>query len=114
MLEALRAGDLTLVACERLLDEFSRALNGPYFEWRLSPERRRQVDLLVRGLAVTLPDPADPPPVLRDPRDDYLIELAADGSAEAIITGDKDLLEHSELRPPALTPREACERFLSD
>ncbi|HZV75264.1 MAG TPA: hypothetical protein VFF79_16255 [Conexibacter sp.] len=26
-----------------------------------------------------------------------------------IVTGDKDLLEHPGLNPPALTPRAACE-----
>jgi uncharacterized protein len=58
-----------------------------------------------------LPDPIDPPPVVRDPRDDYLLALALAGRADAIVTGDKDLLDHAGLEPPAITPRTACERF---
>ena len=58
-----------------------------------------------------IPDPVDPPAVLRDREDDYLIALADAGQAVAIITGDNDLLEHLGLDPPALTPRDACDRF---
>jgi uncharacterized protein len=32
--------------------------------------------------------------VLRDPKDDYLVALARASDAEAIVTGDRDLLEH--------------------
>jgi predicted nucleic acid-binding protein len=49
--------------------------------------------------------------VLRDPKDDYLVALAVAGRAEAIVTGDRDLLDHDGLVPPAITPRDACERF---
>jgi predicted nucleic acid-binding protein len=54
-------------------------------------------------------DPAPIEPVLRDPGDDYLIALAREASAEAIITSDRDLLEHVKLEPRAISPREACE-----
>jgi predicted nucleic acid-binding protein len=55
-----------------------------------------------------LDDPADPPAVLRDPTDDYLIALARKAGAEAIVTSDGDLLDHDALSPPALDPRTAC------
>jgi len=48
---------------------------------------------------------------LRDPDDDYLVSLAREGHAEAIITGDKDLLDHPGLEPAAISPRTACERL---
>ena len=37
--------------------------------------------------------------VLRDSSDDYLLALARSGDAEAMVTGDKDLLEHAGLQP---------------
>lgn len=40
---------------------------------------------------------------------DYLVALARAAGADAIITGDRDLLDHEGLDPPALTPRQACE-----
>jgi predicted nucleic acid-binding protein len=62
-------------------------------------------------LAVMFADPTDVEPVLRDPDDDYLLALASASGAEAIITGDKDLLDHAGLRPPAIEARAACERI---
>lgn len=58
-----------------------------------------------------LPDPTAPPRLLRDARDDYLVALAIDGRADVIVSGDRDLLDHAGLEPPAITPRIACERF---
>lgn len=65
----------------------------------------------IERIAVMLDDPVDPEPVLRDSSDDYLLALARAGNAEAIITGDKDLLDHAGLRPPAISAREATGRL---
>ena len=108
---AAEGGHFELVACDRLLAEFSAALRGRYFESRVPADERVRLQMLLHELAVILPDPIDPPPVVRDPRDDYLVALALAGRVDAIVTGDKDLLEHAGLRPPAITSRMACERF---
>ncbi len=63
---------------------------------------------MVRGIATVLPDPVSPPRLVRDPEDDYLVALARAESADAIVTGDRDLLDHEGLEPPAVTAREAC------
>jgi len=45
--------------------------------------------------------------VCRDPKDDKLLELAIDGRADSIITGDKDLLVLSPFEGiPIITPLE--------
>jgi predicted nucleic acid-binding protein len=54
--------------------------------------------------------PLSPSAVVRDPDDDYLPALALNADAEAVVTGDGDLLDHSGLEPDAITPREACRR----
>ncbi len=59
-------------------------------------------------------DPLDPEPVLRDPRDDYLLALAHASQAEAIVTGDKELLDHADLRPPAIRAREAVDKLANN
>jgi uncharacterized protein len=100
-----------MFACQRLLDELSRALSGRYFTDRLTAEERSALDSLLRAAAVVLPDPENPPAVLRDPNDDYIVALARGVEADAIVTGDKDLLDHAGLQPPAITPRTARERF---
>jgi putative PIN family toxin of toxin-antitoxin system len=100
-----------MVACDHLLAEVDRALQGRYFATRLTDDERASVSALLRAITVILPDPVSPPRVVRDPGDDYLVALATQASAEAIVTGDKDLLEHEGLEPVAITAREACERL---
>jgi hypothetical protein len=39
----------------------------------------------------------------------YLVALAREAGADTIVSGDKDLLDHAGLEPPALSAREACE-----
>jgi|GEM_PF-4700286 len=55
------------------------------------------------------PDPA--PAVLRDPDDDYLVALASESGAEAIVSGHLDLREATGRPVDILTPREALTRL---
>jgi len=64
-----------------------------------------------QGVRPLCTDPTDPPRVLRDPNDDYLLALAASAGAQAIVTGVQDLLEHPGLHPPAITARQALEQL---
>jgi putative PIN family toxin of toxin-antitoxin system len=114
LFDAVTARKIEVTLCERTLDELARALERPYFEKRVTAAERRRYDLTLRIVCELLPTPTAPAEVLRDPKDDYLVALAVTASAEAIITGDKDLLEHAGLQPPAFTPRAACELFLDD
>jgi uncharacterized protein len=111
LLEALTADRIQAVLCNRILRELDRALQRPYFAARVTDLERRQADAVLRAAADMFPDPVAPPAVVRDPGDDYLIALAQATRVDAIITGDRDLLGHEGLEPPALTPRAACERF---
>lgn len=100
-----------MVACDQLLNEVRRGLASSYFRERVSKDESVTFVAMLRALAAILPDPVSPPAILRDPFDDYLVALAREASAEAIITGDRDLLDHQGLEPPALTPRQACARL---
>lgn len=111
LLDAVRSGDIEMLACDRLLDEVRRGLEGRYFRDRINEEERLAIPAMLRVLALVVPDPDSPLALLRDPSDDYLVELASANDAEAIVTGDRDLLEHDGLAPPALTAREACTRL---
>jgi uncharacterized protein len=62
----------------------------------------------VKEAAVEHEDPSDVEAVLRDPDDDYLLALAREGNAKAIVTGDHDLLDHVGLEPRAIDARGAC------
>jgi predicted nucleic acid-binding protein len=51
------------------------------------------------------------PHVLRDPDDDYVVALASEAGADAIVSGDLDLREAVGLPVEVLTPRETLARL---
>ena len=55
-------------------------------------EATRFVADLAAQTTLLVDSPGPHPTVCRDPRDDYLVALAEASGAEAIITGDLDLL----------------------
>ncbi|MGE5527330.1 MAG: putative toxin-antitoxin system toxin component, PIN family [Methanosarcina sp.] len=110
LIRAMQATQFEIVVCPEILSEVSKALRKPYFRDRVPAADARRAIVRIREVAVFSEDPPAIEPTLRDPNDDYLLALARQAGAEAIVTGDKDLLDHHEkLRPPAITAREACD-----
>lgn len=96
------------VVCPELLAEVDETLRKPYFLNRLGDA---VVSDLVTGIgeaSTVLADPTDALALIRDPDDDYLVALARDAGAEVIVSGDRDLLDHPGLEPPAINARDAC------
>ena len=57
-------------------------------------------------------DPSPPYPALcRDPGGDYLVALARAAVVDALVTGDRDLLELDDIGVAVITPRELVERL---
>jgi len=111
LLNGVHDGQAEAVTCPALIAEVRKNLSKPYFRRRLpEPDVGEAIEAYVE-VAVMLPDPKQPAPVLRDPEDDYLVVLARTANADAIVTGDKDLLDHPGLQPPAIDPRSACEQL---
>ena len=64
------------------------------------------------GVMTLAADPAPPyPAVCRDPGDDYLVALARAALVDAVVTGDRDLLELEDSGLAVITPRELVERL---
>lgn len=106
--DAVSEMSLEAIICPRLLAEAERALRKPYFHELIDDQEIAEAVSIIRDAGTMLDDPAKPPAVLRDPADDYLIALAQGAGAEAIVTSDRDLLDHDGLKPPAIDPRTAC------
>jgi len=106
--DAVSEMSVEAVICPRLLDEIERGLRKPYFRALIEEQEIAEAVSIIRDAGMMLDDPADPPAVLRDPEDDYLVALAREADAEAIVTGDRDLLDHDDLKPPAVDARAAC------
>jgi len=108
LIEAARSGVIEMIACETLFAEFERGLENRYFRDRVHEDERVLIAAMVRRIATELPDPVAPPAVVRDSADDYLVALARTAHADAIVTADRDLLDHEGLEPPAITANAAC------
>jgi putative PIN family toxin of toxin-antitoxin system len=95
------------IVSEETLRELAETLARPKFDSYASrPDRHKFFELYARV--------AEWVPVTttirrcRDPKDDRFLELAVDGKADWIITGDKDLLELSPFQSTSiLTPSAA-------
>lgn len=109
LIRAMQAMQFEIAICPEILREVGKALRKPYFRDRVPAAEARLAVTRIGDVAISFDDPVDVEPILRDPSDDYLVTLAKAAGAEAIVTGDKDLLDHAGLQPPAINPREACE-----
>lgn len=109
LLAAARAGTFELIACPLIFEELRRGLAKPYFRDRVTAVEAGELLDAFELLAVVLSDPAHQRRVVRDPHDDFLVALAVVADADAIVSGDRDLLDHPGLHPPAIGARAACE-----
>ncbi|MCA1841057.1 MAG: putative toxin-antitoxin system toxin component, PIN family [Actinomycetota bacterium] len=86
-------GAFDLVVSPALLNELEKTLRYPKIRKRVTEEDSENFITLLRLSGIFVDDPSDPPAVRsRDPKDDYILALAASQSA-VIVTGDKDLLD---------------------
>lgn len=108
ILAALMDFDFEAIVCPKLIGEFRAALAGKYFQARFDPGDLAEIVANVEEAATQYEDPREVRSLLRDPDDDYLVALARDSRADAIVTGDHDLLDHLDLKPRALNARAAC------
>ena len=108
---AWRAGRIGPLASRDTTAEFLRVLAYP--EFRLTVAERQDLldDYLPCCETVVIPDPPPWVPPCRDPLDRPFLELAITGRADALVTGDRDLLALEDtFAIPVLTPRALKER----
>lgn len=94
ILAALLDFDFEAIVCPRLIGEFRDALASKYFRERFDPDDLAEIVANVEEAATKYADPEEITALLRDPDDDYLVALAREADADAIVTGDRDLLDH--------------------
>jgi putative PIN family toxin of toxin-antitoxin system len=89
---------------EETLRELAETLSRPKFDPYVSQADRQRFFELFARVAEWVPVTTTIRRC-RDPKDDKFLELAVDGTADWIITGDKDLLELSPFQSTSiLTP----------
>jgi putative PIN family toxin of toxin-antitoxin system len=88
--ERLQLTDTLLFSCPTF-EELREVLNRPKFERYLDSVRRDRF-LSRLGAAASFVDIRRKVEVCRDPKDDKFLDVAINGGADLIVTGDADLL----------------------
>ncbi len=90
--------------------ELIRVLAYPKFKLRASAQHDLLADYLPWTQTIALADPPPRTPRCRDPQDVPFLQLAITARADALVTGDADLLALMSLTAlPMLTPAQAIE-----
>jgi putative PIN family toxin of toxin-antitoxin system len=112
IISAALDGRIELVMSPALLREIADVLSRPRIRKRLSAEDAQFFLADIAAQIVMLADPPAPPSVCRDADDDYLVALATVCGADALVTGDDDLLavEPDQVGVEVLTPRQLIDR----
>jgi putative PIN family toxin of toxin-antitoxin system len=114
IVRAWRSSRLALMLSDPLFEELSRALRYPKIRARLSLDDREierwlaELRYLVEWVDLAAAARARVP---RDHRDDPILTTFIASRADALVTGDRDLLELAA-RFPILTPREFVDHYL--
>ncbi len=98
--------DGTVLISTQVLLELAEVLNREKFDKYVTHDARMR--FMVGFLKVAeMVETGETITVCRDPKDDKLLELATSGSADFLVTGDKDLLVLNPFRGiKIITPRE--------
>ena len=109
LLLELRAGGFELILSPLLLAELREVLGRDKFRrYVIGEEVDTYVELIRSEGLVRADPPPSPEPMSADPDDEYLIDLAREAGADALVTGDAHLLDLRAIIP-ALTPAEFLE-----
>jgi uncharacterized protein len=110
--DALLDGRIEVVGCPALLGEIASVLGRERLRRHLSIDEARRFVADLLGVMTVAADPPRPyPAICRDPDDDYLIALARAGVVDALLTGDRDLLELEDVGVAVITLRALVERL---
>ena len=105
------SAEFEVVMCPQLLGEIREVLTTrPRLRKWISLEKATLFVDTIEAVVDLVNDPDEIQTETRDPNDDYLIALARAHDVDAIVSGDKDLLEWQEQRPPVMTPAQFEER----
>lgn len=104
---AWQQGALIPLVCKPTVEELLRVLAYPKF--RLSPQEREELlaEFLPHAQSVTLPQRWPELPACRDAKDQVFLVLAHHARADALVTGDADLLAMQGALPFPIVSAEA-------
>jgi len=105
------SADFEVVMCPELLGEVREVLTTrPRLRKWISLQNAALFVETIEAVVDLVENPGEVKTETRDPNDDYLIALAREHDVDVVVSGDKDLLEWNEQRPPVMTPADFEDR----
>lgn len=89
--EKILSGKVKVIVSEEMLKELSEVSNRPKFRNIFTDERLKELFSLLDSYAIMV-SPTRKVDICRDRKDNFLLEVAAEGKADYLITGDEDLI----------------------
>jgi putative PIN family toxin of toxin-antitoxin system len=103
--------DFELVMSPRLVRELATVTRRSKFRQYFSIQEAERLITDLWDLGLRVDDAKAIPRVTRDPDDDYLVALLRTSQADALVSGDRDLLDLEVAEVEVLAPREFVERL---
>lgn len=89
--EKILSKEIKVVVSEEVLKELSEVSSRPKFKNIFTTKRMKELFSLLDGYAIVV-SPSQKVNACRDEKDNFLLEVAIEGKADYLITGDEDLL----------------------
>ena len=89
--EKILSKEIEIVVSDEMLKEISEVPSRPKFKNIFTVKRIKEIFSLLDSYAVVV-SPSQKVDACRDEKDNYLLEVALEGGADYLITGDEDLL----------------------
>lgn len=111
IVEAILDGRIDALACPALITELTDVLSREKFATHTAEGRAKTYIASITECTEHVENPVLGQHRTNDPDDDYLIALAHAQNADALISGDKHLLDADSEQMPVLTPRQIVDRL---
>ncbi len=111
LVDAILDGNLELLVSPALIAELTDVLGRKKFATHAAEGRAAAYIAALRDRATMVEDAAPGPARTADADDDYLIALAQAHGVDAVVSGDRHLLDVASSELPVLTPRELADRL---
>jgi hypothetical protein len=89
--EKILSKEVKAVVSDEMLKELSEVLSRPRFKNIFTAQRIKELFSLLDSYAIVV-SPSQKVSACRDEKDNFLLEVALEGEADYLITGDEDLL----------------------
>lgn len=111
LVDAILDGNLELLVSPALIAELTDVLGREQFAAHAAEGRAAAYIAALRDQATMVKDAAPGSVKTADADDDYLLALAQAHRADAVVSGDRHLLDVASSKLPVLTPRELTDRL---